>query len=150
MSTDTRIHHDRVDLADLAAIADHEPVRRRAAGQAVGGGVILVLAGFVVAILVSNPGFDWPTVGRYLFDVSVLKGIAVTLELTIAAMSVGIAGGVVLAVLRQSRGPIPAPRRRSTSGSSAVRRCWSRCSSGGSPRRCSLGSGWASRGAGSW
>ncbi|MEV0399883.1 amino acid ABC transporter permease [Actinoallomurus sp. NPDC050550] len=107
MSTDVRFDHDRVDLADLISIADHEPVRRRPVGQAVGGGVILVLAGFAVAILVTNHSFDWPTVGDYLFDVGVLKGIAVTLELTIIAMFVGIVCGVVLAVLRLSGSPIP-------------------------------------------
>ncbi|AGP51894.1 hypothetical protein M271_01285 [Streptomyces rapamycinicus NRRL 5491] len=107
MSTDTRFDHDRVELADLVAVADHEPVRRRPVGQAVSGGVILVLAAFVVAILVTNDRFDWPTVGRYLFDSGVFEGIAVTLELTLCAMLVGIGCGVVLAVLRQSANPIP-------------------------------------------
>jgi polar amino acid transport system permease protein len=98
--------HERVELADLVGIADHEPARRRGLGRAAVGAVILVLAAFVVAILITNPGFDWPTVGRYLFDAGVLEGVGVTLQLTLYAMVVGIVLGVVLAVLRQSENPI--------------------------------------------
>jgi len=105
VSSDDR-SHDRIDLADLVDIADHEPVRRHTAGRAVSGAAILVLAAFAVAVLVTNPRFDWPTVGRYLFDVGVLKGIVVTLELTLYAMVVGILFGIVLALLRGSGNPL--------------------------------------------
>jgi len=96
----------RVDLAELTAITDTRPVRRRKPGQVVLVAVILVLAAGGVATLVVNPNFDWPTVGKYLFDVSVWRGIAVTLELTLYAMVIGIVLGVVLAVLRQSENPV--------------------------------------------
>jgi polar amino acid transport system permease protein len=105
--TDTRSGDDGVDVTALVAAAEHELVRRRSVGRMIAGGTILVLAGFTVAILFTNPGFDWPTVGRYLFDVGVLEGIAVTLELTVAAMLVGIVGGVVLAVMRRSESALP-------------------------------------------
>jgi polar amino acid transport system permease protein len=94
------------DLDQLVALSDTRLVRRRKPGETALVAVIAVLVAFGVAILFTNPRFDWPTVGRYLFDVSVLHGIAVTLELTVYAMVVGIVLGVVLAVLRQSASPV--------------------------------------------
>jgi len=95
-----------VDLALLTEISDARPVRRRRPGDAVLVAVIGILAACGVAILFTNPRFDWPTVGRYLFDASIAHGIAVTLELTVYAMVVGIVLGVIVAVLRQSGSPI--------------------------------------------
>jgi polar amino acid transport system permease protein len=46
--------------------------------------------------------FQWGVVGHYLFAAPVLRGIVITLELTIIAMAAGIVLGVVLAVLRLS------------------------------------------------
>jgi polar amino acid transport system permease protein len=94
------------DLALLDRISDIAPVRRRRPGEIGLVAVIVLLAAATVAILVTNPRFDWPTVGRYLFDVQVGRGIAVTLELTVYAMVVGIVLGVLLAVLRQSASPV--------------------------------------------
>ena len=45
-------------------------------------------------------------VGHYLFSDSVLHGLRVTLELTVIAMAIGIALGVVLAVMRLSPNPL--------------------------------------------
>ncbi|HEX4356350.1 MAG TPA: amino acid ABC transporter permease [Pseudonocardia sp.] len=95
-----------IDLALLTEISDTPPVRRRRPGETALVALIAVLAVCTVAILVTNPRFDWPTVGSYLFDVNVAHGIAVTLELTVYAMAVGILLGVVLAVLRQSGSPV--------------------------------------------
>jgi len=95
-----------VDIALLTQISDAPPIRRRRPGETALVALIAVLAVFGIAVLVTNPRFDWPTVSRYLFDVSVAHGIAVTLELTVYAMLVGILLGVVLAVLRQSGSPV--------------------------------------------
>jgi polar amino acid transport system permease protein len=95
-----------VDIALLTQISDAPPIRGRRPGETALVVLIAVLTVFGVAILVTNPRFDWPTVGSYLFDVSVAHGIAVTLELTVYAMLVGILLGVVLAVLRQSGSPV--------------------------------------------
>lgn len=46
--------------------------------------------------------FQWGVVGKYLFAAPVFRGIAITLELTVIAMAVGIILGVVLAVMRMS------------------------------------------------
>ncbi|HEY3688113.1 MAG TPA: amino acid ABC transporter permease [Streptosporangiaceae bacterium] len=90
------------DLAELARISERPPVRRRRPGQLVLTAVVLLLALWGAAVIAANPRFDWPTVGRYLFDVSVGRGIAISLELTVDAMAIGIVLGVLLAVLRRS------------------------------------------------
>jgi polar amino acid transport system permease protein len=50
----------------------------------------------------TNPRFEWGLVGEYRFSPRVLRGLVATLELTAIAMVVGIALGVVLAVMRLS------------------------------------------------
>ncbi len=46
--------------------------------------------------------FQWGVVGQYLFAAPVLRGVVVTLELTVIAMAAGVAIGIVLAVMRLS------------------------------------------------
>jgi len=46
--------------------------------------------------------FQWGVVGHYLFAAPVLRGIVITLELTVIAMAAGVVLGVLLAVLRLS------------------------------------------------
>jgi len=89
----------------------HKTVPVRHPGRWVASGVILVLVAMLVNTLffsgvvrggVEEGRFQWPIVWKYLFVTPVLKGIVVTLELTVVAMVVGIVLGVVLAVMRLS------------------------------------------------
>jgi polar amino acid transport system permease protein len=50
--------------------------------------------------------FGLDVVGEYFFSSQVLAGLVITIELTVAAMVIGIGGGVVLAVMRLSPNPI--------------------------------------------
>ncbi len=68
--------------------------------------VVLVLAAMVVHALVTNDKFDWPTVGKYLFNEQVVRGVGWTLWLTVAAMILGIVLAVLLAVMRRSDNPV--------------------------------------------
>ena len=68
--------------------------------------IVLVIAGSIVRSIITNKHFGWHYVGQYLFDSRVLHGMLVTVELTILSMVVGIALGVVLAVMRLSPNPI--------------------------------------------
>jgi polar amino acid transport system permease protein len=54
----------------------------------------------------SNPRVQWGVFGDFLFDARVLRGVRATLELTVVAMLVGIALGVLLAVMRLSPNPL--------------------------------------------
>lgn len=80
------------------------PLRRpwRWAGTA----VVLVLVAMLVHDLFTNPRFGWSDVGHYLFSGPVMSGVAVTLELTVLAMVIGIVLGVSFAVMRLSSNPV--------------------------------------------
>jgi polar amino acid transport system permease protein len=54
----------------------------------------------------TNPNFGWDVVGLYLRDVSIGRGILVTLGLTAISMAIGIVLGVVFAVMRLSVNPV--------------------------------------------
>ena len=56
--------------------------------------------------MVQNKNFEWSVVRHYLTHDTILRGLLVTLELTALSMVVGIALGVVLAVMRLSTNPI--------------------------------------------
>lgn len=79
---------------------DVVPVRHW--GRGIGAGVVLVLVGLAVAELATNPNFAWSVVGRYLFDVNVLRGLLLTLEMTVIGMVVSVALALVIGVMRIS------------------------------------------------
>jgi polar amino acid transport system permease protein len=82
------------------------PVRHP--GRWVAAVIILVLAVVVVRSVATNPDFEWSVVGEYLFDERVLEGLRVTIELTLIAMGIGIALGMLLAIMRLSPNPLVA------------------------------------------
>src|SRR6476620_6417872 len=72
----------------------------------VSAAVLLVLAAMLLNSFVTNPAWDWATVWQYLFSPQILKGVWLTVWVTVAAMGIGILLGVVLAVMRLSVNPI--------------------------------------------
>ena len=68
--------------------------------------VLGLLVAMLVNSIVTNDAYRWGTVGKYLFDQRLSRGALVTLELTVVAMALGVALGVVLAVMRLSPNPI--------------------------------------------
>ena len=77
----------------------------------VASAVIVVLIAMLVNTLVFSHvqrggvregRYQWAVVGHYLFATPVLRGIVVTLELTVIAMVAGVLIGVILAVMRLS------------------------------------------------
>jgi len=72
------------------------------------------LSAFVVAVLlfaaiytvVTAPLLRWETFWQFLFQRLILDGVRLTLVLTVTAMVIGIALGVVLAVMRLSPNPV--------------------------------------------
>lgn len=85
---------------DITAV----PVRHP--GRWVASAVVLVLVAMLVNSLVTNARYGWGAIGHYLFARSVLDGLALTWGLTGAAMGIGVAGGIVLAVTRLSANPL--------------------------------------------
>ena len=68
--------------------------------------VVLAVAAALVFTFVTAPNLRWSVVSHYLFHRLILQGVTTTLELTVLAMVIGIALGVVLAVMRLSPNPV--------------------------------------------
>ncbi|HET8601769.1 MAG TPA: amino acid ABC transporter permease [Segeticoccus sp.] len=68
--------------------------------------VVLVLVAMLVNAILTNPNFHWDIVFQYLTVHSVLIGLWHTVLLTVICQSIGIVGGVILAVMRLSPNPI--------------------------------------------
>ena len=75
-------------------------------GRWVASVVVLLLLAMLGHTLVTNPRFQWGIVSQYFGTTQVLKGLELTLLLTVIAMSVGIVLGVALAVMRLSGNPV--------------------------------------------
>jgi polar amino acid transport system permease protein len=63
----------------------------------------LLVAGGVFYSVATNPAFEWPVVAEYMLDAQILAGLARTLELTVAAMAMGLILGTILALMRLSQ-----------------------------------------------
>lgn len=96
----TALSPDTSDTESIKAV----PVRHP--GRWVTALFLLVLAAMLVKALFTNPRFNWPLVGQYMFSAPVLQGLRNTLLMTLLAMVIGILGGLILAVMRLSPNPI--------------------------------------------
>jgi polar amino acid transport system permease protein len=68
--------------------------------------VVLVLLLNLVQTLFTNPSWEWPRVGKWLFSPAILTGLQLTLVATALSAVVSFVGGVVVAVARMSRNPV--------------------------------------------
>ncbi|MFI4986301.1 MAG: amino acid ABC transporter permease [Alphaproteobacteria bacterium] len=76
------------------------PVPLSHPGRWVASAVVVLLLAWFAYIVVTNPNFQWPIVGKYLFSREMLAGVVITIELTITAMIIGIVLGIVVALMR--------------------------------------------------
>ncbi|UVK47785.1 amino acid ABC transporter permease [Mesorhizobium sp. AR07] len=67
---------------------------------------VALLAAMLVHSLLTNPRFEWSVVGEYFTSETIMLGVRRTLELTTIAMVMGVALGVMLAVMRLSPNPV--------------------------------------------
>ena len=70
--------------------------------QWVAAAFVAIIIVAVAKSVVTNDNFHWNVVGDFLFDHRILDGLVKTLELTVLAMAIGIALGIVLALMRLS------------------------------------------------
>ena len=68
--------------------------------------VVAVLAAMAVNALVTNPAWDWPTVGEFLFSATILDSLWLTVRLTLVGTAIGLVLGTVLALMRTSSNPL--------------------------------------------
>ena len=64
--------------------------------------VTLTIAANFAWIVGNNPNFGWPVVAQWFTEKTILSGLYVTLGLTVVAMLIGIALGLLLAIARMS------------------------------------------------
>jgi len=105
MSTTRSARHEVPGAADrpepIKAIPLRHPIRNIFAVI-----ILLVLAAFVWDAATNRPTYDWPAVGKYLFDQRVSAAALVTIELTVLAMVGAILLGTLIAVMRLSPNPV--------------------------------------------
>lgn len=80
------------------------PVRHP--GRWVAGVVVAFVVVAVAGSMATNKNFEWSVIRHYMTVGPILQGLVVTLELTALSMAIGIALGVLLAVMRLSPNPL--------------------------------------------
>src|SRR5262245_1827534 len=80
------------------------PVRHP--GRWVATAIVLFLAVALGNSIATNSRFEWGIVGHYFTSSRILHGLVITIELTVTSMAIGIALGVLLAVMRLSPNPL--------------------------------------------
>jgi polar amino acid transport system permease protein len=95
-----------LDRPDATRTESIKAVPVRHPGRWLAVAVLAVLAAMLVNALFTNPRFNWPMVGEFLFSPVVLRGLQNTLILTVLAMAIGIIGGLLLAIMRLSPNPV--------------------------------------------
>lgn len=68
--------------------------------------LVVGVAALFLRALLDSPNLEPATIGEYLFKDYILDGVVTTLWLTLLAMLLGTAGGVLLAVMRLSANPV--------------------------------------------
>lgn len=88
--------------SNRSSIHDVKPIGVPKIGHWLGGAVLAVLAVVFLQVLVTNKNMQWGVVAEYMFSPAILAGLGMTLLLTFVAMVLGLAIGVVLAIMRLS------------------------------------------------
>lgn len=83
-----------------------EPHRRPHPLRRVGELLILAVCAGIAYLLVTSPNLDWAAVAHYQFAHEVLKGLVVTVELTVICMALGIVLGAFVAAMGMSQSKV--------------------------------------------
>ncbi|MEI7560139.1 MAG: amino acid ABC transporter permease [Actinomycetes bacterium] len=85
---------------------DIKAVPVRHPGRWIAATITLVAAASVGWSFLNNPRAQWGVFGDWFFSQRVLDGVLTTIELTAVSMAIGLALGIILAVMRQSANPV--------------------------------------------
>ncbi len=90
------------DRPNRPSIHHLKPIAAPRIGHWIGGIFLAVFAIIFLQVLVTNQNMQWGVVGRYMLNPAILSGLGMTLVLTVLAMVIGLAIGVLLAIMRLS------------------------------------------------
>ena len=90
----------------LDELAARPVIDQRHPGRWIASAVVLLLLVELGHSLLTNPVFQWDVFRYWFFRPIILEGLRLTLWLTAAGAVFGFLGGVVLALMRQSRSPL--------------------------------------------
>jgi polar amino acid transport system permease protein len=95
-----------VSGSDSAAEIARRDVARAIAlpayGRWLATAAMVLIAGWFGWIVATNQNFEWPVVAHYFTARAILRGLGVSLGLTVIAMAIGVTLGLLLAVARLS------------------------------------------------
>src|ERR671936_2233910 len=94
------------DAAESVRPDEIKAIPVRHPGRWVAAAIIVLLAVALGNSMASNSRFEWGIVGHYFTSSRILHGLVLTIELTVTAMAIGIALGILLAVMRLSPNPL--------------------------------------------
>jgi len=86
----------------MQGLSSTAPVPLRHPGRWFACTVVVLLLMWFAYVVFTNPNFQWPIVGRYLFNPEIVRGVLLTIQLTISCEAIGIALGIVVALMRLS------------------------------------------------
>ena len=91
-----------IDTAELARRDVAGAIAPPAYGRWLATAAMLLIAAWFAWIVAANPNFEWPVVAQYFTASAILRGLGVSLGLTVIAMAIGVVLGLLLAVARLS------------------------------------------------
>lgn len=97
---------NRQVVRDMREIEKMPVVPLKHRGRWIAAAVMILVAAGLVMSMVTNPRFEWNVVAQYMFDPSILSGLLTTVWLTLAAMTIGIVLGTLVALMRLSQNPV--------------------------------------------
>ncbi|CCH80231.1 Putative Amino acid ABC transporter, permease [Nostocoides japonicum T1-X7] len=80
-------------------------IHRRGTYEYVMWAICLLIAAGIAYSLITNPRYQWDVIGDYLTDGTVLKGLWLTLWLTVLVMLIASVLGMLVAIMRSSKIP---------------------------------------------
>ncbi|MGO4246008.1 amino acid ABC transporter permease [Micrococcaceae bacterium Sec5.1] len=78
-------------------------LRRRSTFEYVAWVVSILLGAGILFSVSTNPNFKWDVVAKYFTHESILRGLMLTIFLTVASMALGTLLGLVIAIMRSSK-----------------------------------------------
>ncbi|WP_332696736.1 amino acid ABC transporter permease [Bosea sp. (in: a-proteobacteria)] len=90
---------------DLAGIAGLKLVPRRYYGRWVAAALIILVLGWIIKAFAEGQ-IDWRVVGQFFTAPAILSGLVNTIIMTVCAMALGVALGVIFAIMYMSPNPV--------------------------------------------